>query len=760
MFYRVFLAILSVCSLSWAAEESGSQQSAFVAQSFLDAHCVSCHDGDSPEAGLSLSRASGDFEKPATVQLWQRVLEQIELGAMPPRNEPRPARADQRELSRYIVEQLARVGQRSTIGFKRRSPTYGNRLDHERLFDGSETSPAYSAARLWRLGPQAYDQVVEKLGPGVRHATAIHQPFMLDETRGTIADFAAQQFADAATLQLLMMNCETIAKYQTTGIKRREQGELHIERRTPVEFQSIVDASDPVAVEQIQAAVQYEFNQLLGRSPTKQEQTEYVDLFRRSAAIAGNVEALQTTLMAMMLQPEAIYRLEIGFGDREADGRRKLSPYELAFAIAYALTDDGPDQVRIPDVADRAGQDPDHSPNLLELAEAGKLSTSDDVERVVLAFLNAKTMAVADYRMFRDDHRIGNKRVLRFFREFFGYHHAPKVFKDAKRIGNDDQFHTERLVNDADQFVMHIFDQDQDVLRELLTSNKYFVAYLGSLEKIAEDLHYIKTNVNDQGFEFNSAYVRRAEQAGRHPIPIESASVRNYVQFYNLDPLKWDYPTQQPFPLPKRQRAGILMHPAWLIAWSGNFDNDPIRRGKWIREHLLADTIPDVPITVNAVVPEDHHRTLRDRLEVTRADSCWKCHQKMNPLGLAFEGFDDFGRHRDQEMLGEMLTIFTDRHQQAKFAAADQTGELIASGDAEIDGPVESALELVERLASSRRVQQSFVRHAFRFWMGRNETFADSPTLIAAEKAYAENGGSMKSLIASLLSSDSFIYRK
>ena len=57
-------------------------------------------------------------------------------------------------------------------------------------------------------------------------------------------------------------------------------------------------------------------------------------------------------------------------------------------------------------------------------------------------------------------------------------------------------------------------------------------------------------------------------------------------------------------------------------------------------------------------------------------------------------------------------------------------------------------------------MRQVFIRHAFRYWMGRNETLDDSPTLIAADKAYVESGGSMKALVASLLSSDSFLYRK
>ena len=68
--------------------------------------------------------------------------------------------------------------------------------------------------------------------------------------------------------------------------------------------------------------------------------------------------------------------------------------------------------------------------------------------------------------------------------------------------------------------------------------------------------------------------------------------------------------------------------------------------------------------------------------------------------------------------------------------------------------------DLIDRLAKSRRVRQSIIRHAFRYFMGRNEVLSDSQTLIDAEIAYANNGGSFKSVIISLLTSDSFIYRK
>ena len=67
---------------------------------------------------------------------------------------------------------------------------------------------------------------------------------------------------------------------------------------------------------------------------------------------------------------------------------------------------------------------------------------------------------------------------------------------------------------------------------------------------------------------------------------------------------------------------------------------------------------------------------------------------------------------------------------------------------------------MTERLAKSARVRQSIIRHAFRYFMGRNEVLSDSRTLIDADQAYVNSGGSFDAVIVSLLTSDSFIYRK
>ena len=115
----------------------------------------------------------------------------------------------------------------------------------------------------------------------------------------------------------------------------------------------------------------------------------------------------------------------------------------------------------------------------------------------------------------------------------------------------------------------------------------------------------------------------------------------------------------------------------------------------------------------------------------------------MDPLGLPFEMYNHAGLYRETEL----------------NQPVDSTGEIIASGVPELDGNVANAIELIQKLAASERAEQVFVRHAFRFWMGRNETLHDGPVLQQAQTAYRDNGGSMQALLVALLTSDAFLYR-
>lgn len=82
---------------------------------------------------------------------------------------------------------------------------------------------------------------------------------------------------------------------------------------------------------------------------------------------------------------------------------------------------------------------------------------------------------VADHvRRLLDDPRREPTRILRFFREYFEYAKAVDIFKDKpKGFVHAPQV----LVADTDRLILHILQEDRDVLRRLLTTDLTFANY-------------------------------------------------------------------------------------------------------------------------------------------------------------------------------------------------------------------------------------------------------------------------------------------
>ena len=331
-----------------------------------------------------------------------------------------------------------------------------------------------------------------------------------------------------------------------------------------------------------------------------------------------------------------------------------------------------------------------------------------------------------------------------FMHQYFGYNKASEVFKGDRHayhqsVGDKGFTSAYRLADETDQIVARILREDKDVLRRLLTTDQIVVTRrISGGEKLVKAREYYEVD-----WRWNRIPKKKADRS----TDLGSRGVFKtlaYMDYYNLSPEnspgeKVGQRGEFKSPVP---RAGILTQPSWLIAQSTFTDNHVVLRGKWIREKLLGGSIPEVPVGVDAAIPDDEDIPLRDRLKSTRAEACWRCHHRMDPLGYPFEIYDDFGRYRSN---GKERLI----NGELADNPLDTSGEIIASGDSELDGPVKDAVEMIHKIANSSRARQVFVRHVFRFFMGRNETLADAASLQRADRAYVESGGSFTELVVS-----------
>ncbi len=99
-------------------------------------------------------------------------------------------------------------------------------------------------------------------------------------------------------------------------------------------------------------------------------------------------------------------------------------------------------------------------------------------------------------------------------------------------------------------------------------------------------------------------------------------------------------------------RRGLLGQASFLMLGAHATRTSATLRGKFIREVLLCQVIPQPPADVDTSIPEADADapTLRDRIASHLEDpSCASCHQITDPIGLGLENFDGVGRWRDTE---------------------------------------------------------------------------------------------------------------
>ncbi len=205
------------------------------------------------------------------------------------------------------------------------------------------------------------------------------------------------------------------------------------------------------------------------------------------------------------------------------------------------------------------------------------------------------------------------------------------------------------------------------------------------------------------------------------------------------------------------QRSGILTMGGILANNSKPNQTSPVLRGKYVREQLLCQTIPNPPPNIVITPPQvTPGTTTRQRFAQHESQAlCKSCHVMMDGLGLGFEHYDATGRWRTND---QGLPI-------------DDSGQ-VGGIPTDFDGPYQGAIELATKMAGSEMVRQCIVKQWFRFANGRTEVFAvdsmgnpqaapqtDTCTLEHLYQAFEDSGHNMRDLQTQIALSDAFRYR-
>lgn len=192
-------------------------------------------------------------------------------------------------------------------------------------------------------------------------------------------------------------------------------------------------------------------------------------------------------------------------------------------------------------------------------------------------------------------------------------------------------------------------------------------------------------------------------------------------------------------------RGGLLPMAVFLTKNSPGLRTSPVKRGYWVVRHLLGEQIPPPPPNVPEL-PSDEAKlgelTLREALARHRDHaSCAGCHQRIDSIGLVFEGFGPVGELRTTDLGGREV---------------DTSATFPGAGEGEgVDG-------LREYLREHREDEfvENLCRKLLSFALGRSLQLSDEHLLNEMRSELAANEYHFGVLVDCIVTSPQFLTKR
>jgi hypothetical protein len=504
----------------------------------LKKSCLKCHGGEKTKGKVDFSKILTERDAGSHLDLWETVIEVVELGEMPPDDE-KSLNAEERKTFQSWHEDFLKLPAKTSLPvFRPRRLSANEYRNTLRTLFGFDLEVGIARAEQTESGEKSL--VLKILPPDPPGKSGY-----FNDTHSTPLSsslFENYAYLAGASLDRLFSKKGKSSLTRMILLNENWDGEI-----TPPLAEQIVRSFLPrifrrtVPSERIKAVL----GQLKGKEGK------------------ALVSALKFELKAFLISPEFLYR---GFLAKPAGkkGRQTVDAFELAERLSYFIWEDMPDE------------------ELFESARKGELQTEEEIGRQVA-------------RMLVDSR-------ARNLAESFGAQLLGLSSIDDQIKNNP--IHLHALRTQPRDFLHYLFTEGRPVM-ELLDSNVTFV------------------NQSTSGFYGND---RKRLAPFHKPRGIERQRTMNQrLEIKDAE-----------------GRGGILTMPSIL-----SMNHGPILRGTWVLRTILGVRLGEPPADVPPIKPPPRGKkmTFRERFEAHRENvTCARCHEKIDPIGFALDGYDKNGR--------------------------------------------------------------------------------------------------------------------
>lgn len=217
------------------------------------------------------------------------------------------------------------------------------------------------------------------------------------------------------------------------------------------------------------------------------------------------------------------------------------------------------------------------------------------------------------------------------------------------------------------------------------------------------------------------------------------------ASFYGLPPVEGSL--FKKVTLPKNSvRGGIIGQAGFLKQTSGPFETSPIHRGVFILKQLYGlDMEP--PKDVQIEEPDIRGaKTIKEKMKLHQnLDDCKRCHEKIDPLGMALEHFDMLGLYRDEYKIYTVVN---------KDKVTSETAEIDSSFTMK-DGRTGESISALRKVLweDQDKIMKHLIKKLIIHFKGRSYISTDDKFIEDIFFKSKENGFKLKDTLVSIISS-------